>query len=301
VRIKVWVAVVQAFNGKAVDKAALVARLLADRRLTDKTKAAVAQLERAGSPLSAADAAGEADARPLWSGEFDLVSYDALAGSLEDARLTPLSGRARLSEGHLELELDVQHRSGDNVGLMLRGTVATVATVASSTSGASGASGASGGAAGVAGAAGRAGAVGVPELRAELSEGEVFVRDVGDIGEMMETEARLRAALPPSVRATLALSYLDDELLIARCTAHEETPPPKHWKHSRFPTWMGRAEDAVFVLARRGAADDAWRPARVESKKRGSPEELEVLSDTIRQLDRDSLGGYETGGQLGGA
>ena len=39
----------------------------------------------------------------------------------------------------------------------------------------------------------------------------------------------------------------------------------------------------------------------VESRKRGSPEELEVLSDTIRQLDRDSLGGYETGGQLGGA
>ena len=79
------------------------------------------------------------------------------------------------------------------------------------------------------------------------------------------------------------------------------TPPPKHWKYSRFPTWMGRAEDAVFVLARRGAGDDAWRPARVESRKRGSPEELEALSDTIRQLDRDSLGGYDTGGQLGGA
>ena len=275
----------------AVDKAALVARLLADGRLTDKTKAVVAQLERAGPPLSA-DAAGATDATdaaPLWSGEFDLVSYDALAGSLEDARLTPLSGRARLSEGTLELELDVQHRSGDNVGLMLRGTVATVATVAT------------GGAAGAAGAAGVPGVLGVPELRVELSEGEVFVRDVGDIGEMMETEARLRAALPPSVRATLALSYLDDELLIARCTAHEKTPPPKHWKYSRFPTWMGRAEDAVFVLARRGAGDDAWRPARVESRKRGSPEELEALSDTIRQLDRDSLGGYDTGGQLGGA
>ena len=272
----------------AVDKAALVARLLADGRLTDKTKAVVAQLERAGPPLSA-DAAGATDATdaaPLWSGEFDLVSYDALAGSLEDARLTPLSGRARLSEGTLELELDVQHRSGDNVGLMLRGTVATVAT---------------GGAVGAAGAAGAAGVLGVPELRVELSEGEVFVRDVGDIGEMMETEARLRAALPPSVRATLALSYLDDELLIARCTAHEKTPPPKHWKYSRFPTWMGSAEDAVFVLARRGAGDDAWRPARVESRKRGSPEELEALSDTIRQLDRDSLGGYDTGGQLGGA
>jgi len=64
---------------------------------------------------------------------------------------------------------------------------------------------------------------------------------------------------------------------------------------------MGRAEEAVFVLARRGAADGAWRPARVESRKRGSPAELEALSDTIRQLDRDSLGGYETGGQLGGA
>ena len=269
----------------AVDKAALVARLLADGRLTDKTKAVVAQLERAGPPLSA-DAAGATDATdaaPLWSGEFDLVSYDALAGSLEDARLTPLSGRARLCEGTLELELDVQHRSGDNVGLMLRGTVATVAT---------------GGAAGVPGVPGL---LGVPELRVELSEGEVFVRDVGDIGEMMETEARLRAALPPSVRATLALSYLDGELLVARCTAHEETPPPKHWKYSRFPTWMGSAEDAVFVLARRGAGDDAWRPARVESRKRGSPEELEALSDTIRQLDRDSLGGYDTGGQLGGA
>ena len=272
----------------AVDKAALVARLLADGRLTDKTKAVVAQLERAGPPLSA-DAAGATDATdaaPLWSGEFDLVSYDALAGSLEDARLTPLSGRARLSEGTLELELDVQHRSGDNVGLMLRGTVATVAT---------------GGAVGAAGVPGVPGVLGVPELRVELSEGEVFVRDVGDIGEMMETEARLRAALPPSVRATLALSYLDDELLIARCTAHEKTPPPKHWKYSRFPTWMGSAEDAVFVLARRGAGDDAWRPARVESRKRGSPEELEALSDTIRQLDRDSLGGYDTGGQLGGA
>ena len=269
----------------AVDKAALVARLLADGRLTDKTKAVVAQLERAGPPLSA-DAAGATDATdaaPLWSGEFDLVSYDALAGSLEDARLTPLSGRARLSEGTLELELDVQHRSGDNVGLMLRGTVATVAT------------------GGAVGAAGVPGVLGVPELRVELSEGEVFVRDVGDIGEMMETEARLRAALPPSVRATLALSYLDGELLVARCTAHEETPPPKHWKYSRFPTWMDRAEDAVFVLARRGAGDDAWRPARVESRKRGSPEELEALSDTIRQLDRDSLGGYDTGGQLGGA
>ena len=272
----------------AVDKAALVARLLADGRLTDKTKAAVAQLERAGPPPSAAAAGATdaTDAAPLWSGEFDLVSYDALAGSLEDARLTPLSGRARLSEGDLELELDVQHRSGDNVGLMLRGTVATVATVATG---------------GAAGAAGVPGVPGVPELRVELSEGEVFVRDVGDIGEMMETEARLRAALPPSVRATLALSYLDGELLVARCTAHEETPPPKHWKYSRFPTWMGRAEDAVFVLARRGAGDDAWRPARVESRKRGSPEELEALSDTIRQLDRDSLGGYDTGGQLGGA
>ena len=278
----------------AVDKAALVARLLADGRLTDKTKAAVAQLERAGPPPSAAAAGATdaTDAAPLWSGEFDLVSYDALAGSLEDARLTPLSGRARLSEGDLELELDVQHRSGDNVGLMLRGTVATVATVA--TGGAAGAPGAPG-------AAGAAGVPGVPELRVELSEGEVFVRDVGDIGEMMETEARLRAALPPSVRATLALSYLDGELLVARCTAHEETPPPKHWKYSRFPTWMGSAEDAVFVLARRGAGDDAWRPARVESRKRGSPAELEALSDTIRQLDRDSLGGYETGGQLGGA
>ena len=118
---------------------------------------------------------------------------------------------------------------------------------------------------------------------------------------MMETEARLRGSLPPSVRTTLALTYLDDELLVARCTAHEETPPPKHWKYTRFPTWMGRAEEAVFVLARRGAADGAWRPARVESRKRGSPEELEALSDTIRQLDRDSLGGYDTGGQLGGA
>ena len=247
-----------------MDKAALVAQLRADGRLTDATKAAVAQLESesANPPLSA-DAA-------LWSGEFDLVSYDSLAGSLADVRLTPLSGLARLSEGAVELELDVQHRSGDNVGLMLRGTVATVAT---------------GGAA---------------ELRVELSEGEVFARDVGDIGEMMETEARLRASLPPSVRATLALSYLDDELLIARCTEHEETPPPKHWKYSRFPTWMGRAEDAVFVLARRGA-DDAWSPARVESRKRGSPNELEALSDTIRQLDRDSLGGYTTGDQLGGA
>jgi len=284
---------VQAFDrnrpvDEAVDKAALVARLLADGRLTDKTKAAVAQLERAGPPLSAdaASATDATDAAPLWSGEFDLVSYDALAGSLEDARLTPLSGRGRLSEGTLELELDVQHRSGDNVGLVLTGTVATVAKVATVATG---------------GAAGVPGVPGVPELMVELSEGEVFVRDVGDIGEMMETEARLRAALPPSVHATLALSYLDDVLLIARCTAHEKTPPPKHWKYSRFPTWMGRAEDAVFVLARRGAGDDAWRPARVESRKRGSPEELEALSDTIRQLDRDSLGGYDTGGQLGGA
>jgi len=47
---------------------------------------------------------------------------------------------------------------------------------------------------------------------------------------------------------------------------------------------MGRAQDAVFVLARRGAADGAWRPARSESRKRGGPEELEALSETIRQV-----------------
>ena len=90
------------------------------------------------------------------------------------------------------------------------------------------------------------------------------------------------------MRATLALTYLDDALLVARCTAHEETPPPKHWKYSRFPSWMGRAQDAVFVLARRGAADGAWRPARSESRKRGGPEELEALSETIRQVSKYS-------------
>ena len=54
------------------------------------------------------------------------------------------------------------------------------------------------------------------------------------------------------------------------------------------------------MLARRGAGDQ-WQPARVESRKRGSAEELEELSDTIRQLDRESLGGYTKGDQLGGA
>ena len=34
---------------------------------------------------------------------------------------------------------------------------------------------------------------------------------------MMETEARLRASLPPAVVATVRLEYVDDDLLVARC------------------------------------------------------------------------------------
>ena len=173
-------------------RAALLSQLAAGGSLTDKSKALIDHLTIANPSAPDPVAAVE-----LWSGEFDLISYDALAGQLEDVRLKPLSGVARLADGSLELELDVQHRSGDNVGLTLSGTLAPV---------------------------------GAADLRVELLDGEVFARDVGDIGEMMETEARLRASLPPSVRATLTLAYLDDALLIARCTQHEETPPPKHWK-----------------------------------------------------------------------
>ena len=248
-------------NDVLAAKAALLTRIKNERTLSDASKALIEALS--GAPQEEAAAAGSS-----WSGEFDLLSYDALAGQLEDVRLRPLSGVARLTSDAIELELDVQHRSGDNVGFTLSGSVAPAED-------------------------------GTAALKVELKDGEVFARDVGDIGEMMETESRLRACLPPLVRATMALAYVDDDLLIARCTEHEETAPPKHWKYSRFPSWMGSSEEALFVLSRRGA-EDAWSPERTESRKRGGAEELEELSDTIRQLDRETLGGYTRGDYLGG-
>ena len=62
---------------------------------------------------------------------------------------------------------------------------------------------------------------------------------------------------------------------------------------------MGRAEDALFVLSGRDPAG-TWSPERTESRKRGGAEELEELAATIRQLDRETLGGYTRGDQLGG-
>ena len=117
---------------------------------------------------------------------------------------------------------------------------------------------------------------------------------------MMETEARLRASLPPAVVATVRLEYVDDDLLVARCTEHEQTAPPAHWKYNRFPEEMrSNDEPAIFVLSRRRAGD-AWAPERVESKKRGGAAELDAISENIRRLDRESLGGYREASSLGG-
>ena len=58
-------------------------------------------------------------------------------------------------------------------------------------------------------------------------------------------------------------------------------------------------EPTIFVLSRRRAGD-AWAQKRVESKKRGGAAELDAISENIRRLDRESLGGYREASSLGG-
>ena len=78
----------------------------------------------------------------------------------------------------------------------------------------------------------------------------------GACAHCQELEARLRASLPPAVVATLRVEYVDDDLLVARCTEHEQTAPPAHWKYNRFPEEMrSNDEPAIFVLSRRRAGD----------------------------------------------
>jgi len=120
----------------------LVARLADNKRLGEAATRLI-------DALAASDAAQIAPDQ--YCGEFDLSSFDALSRALEDVRLRPLSGVARLAKHRIELELDAQHCSGDNVGLTLSGTVAPLD--------------------------------GGRSFRVEMSDGEVFARDVGDIGE----------------------------------------------------------------------------------------------------------------------
>ena len=120
----------------------LVARLADNKRLGEAATRLI-------DALAASDAAQIAPDQ--YCGEFDLSSFDALSRALEDVRLRPLSGVARLAKHRIELELDAQHCSGDNVGLTLSGTVAPLD--------------------------------GNRSFRVEMSDGEVFARDVGDIGE----------------------------------------------------------------------------------------------------------------------
>ena len=157
-----------------------------------------------------------------WAGDYNVLSSDPLTVALEynEANVVRGSCLARVTaEQRIETRIEIKWRSDEILPVELNGTVTPASEDGT-------------------------------RVTVFLTEGAVRSPTSGEIQDMMDAQGTLREKAEPAVQrhggfgATLAITYLDEDLLILRC--REKQPQC--------------AEGTVFVLSRADteAFEEAW-------------------------------------------